>query len=177
MKKVNKKKQKQPTKKKYGLPKYKYQNRKLKHPVDCDDTNEIVTTYDDYLATVHWRTKRIKIAEQNLFTCQICGKHIPNCFEIHHKTYERLGRELDSDLMCLCDECHKAEHKKIAQQRAVDKAKHDYETLPQRLRDTPNVKGKLDLIISVPKCYARFKKYIEMFADELEKSLDKDKNI
>ena len=37
--------------------------------------------------------------------CERC-KRRPDVFEVHHLNYDRLGRELDSDLQALCPACH-----------------------------------------------------------------------
>lgn len=33
-------------------------------------------------------------------------------FDVHHKTYDRIGDELLDDLVLLCKSCHKAQHGK-----------------------------------------------------------------
>lgn len=38
----------------------------------------------------------------------IPGKVSP--MQIHHLTYERLGAELDEDLIAICEKCHRAMH-------------------------------------------------------------------
>ena len=49
--------------------------------------------------------------------------------EVHHKTYERFTRELPSDLMVVCTECHKeqdrirAEESQARGRRALRKAR------------------------------------------------------
>ena len=71
----------------------------------CKDTGEIVHDYKSYLNTRHWQIKRLQIAKYRKYTCEICGK---NCREtnnranIHHKTYVRIGNELNKDLSYLC---------------------------------------------------------------------------
>ena len=44
--------------------------------------------------------------------CERCGH--PHSLELHHKTYERLGRELTSDLEVLCRRCHESADKERA---------------------------------------------------------------
>jgi 5-methylcytosine-specific restriction endonuclease McrA len=41
--------------------------------------------------------------------CQACGNRKPP-LHVHHKTYERFGKELLTDLVGLCDTCHKKVH-------------------------------------------------------------------
>ncbi len=61
--------------------------------------------YKEYLQTPHWKRKR----EDKLRTvgrrCQVCN-HGPHNLDVHHRTYERLGEELDQDLTFLCRACH-----------------------------------------------------------------------
>lgn len=80
----------------------------------CKDTKEVVIGYDAYLHTKHWKTKRRKIYLLRNKTCQMCKKVIKNgeSYNVHHKNYNRVGNEKDSDLMLLCPECHKLLHKK-----------------------------------------------------------------
>ena len=68
--------------------------------------------YLDYLSSDKWKQKRIKIAEQRNYTCELCNKVCNNIFHIHHLTYEHLGYEEDDELMFLCEECHKNIHDK-----------------------------------------------------------------
>lgn len=51
------------------------------------------------------RTRALKAVN---FCCERCGSK--RGLEVHHKTYERLGREWDQDLEVLCDDCHIGEH-------------------------------------------------------------------
>lgn len=81
-------------------------NKKIK----CRDTNEFVIGYKDYLLTNHWKLKRIEVANREKYTCEICGEYIPFGFNIHHKSYKRLGNEKSNDLMFLCEKCHTELH-------------------------------------------------------------------
>lgn len=65
--------------------------------------------YDRYMRSDKWRRRRlIKIANAG-YRCEDCGKKMFDAskFQVHHKTYERLGRELDEDLSCKCRRCHR----------------------------------------------------------------------
>ena len=66
------------------------------------------TEYDEYLQSDHWlETVRIKRwVEGN--KCEICGS--PHKLQVHHLTYERLGRENLSDLQLVCEYHHKKIH-------------------------------------------------------------------
>jgi hypothetical protein len=61
--------------------------------------------YQDYLKTEHWQGQRKEALLCALYRCQVCNTDaLP--LEVHHRTYERLGCELPSDLFVLCEQCH-----------------------------------------------------------------------
>lgn len=63
--------------------------------------------YSKYVNTDCWRLRRDNFIRR--FTlCELCG-HSPSS-QVHHLTYERLGKELDSDLVASCEGCHRAMH-------------------------------------------------------------------
>jgi len=57
-----------------------------------------------YLRSAHWRARRARAIARAGGSCERCGK--PGRLEVHHVTYERLGRERDRDLRALCHRCH-----------------------------------------------------------------------
>lgn len=63
--------------------------------------------YAAYLRTKHWRDLRARVLQRWQGQCEECGERAR---EVHHKTYERLGREHMQDLTPLCDDCHRREH-------------------------------------------------------------------
>ena len=67
--------------------------------------------YPDYLQTTHWQAQRAAALERAGHRCQVCNgaEHL----DTHHRTYERLGRELPSDLTVLCRACHARFHDKM----------------------------------------------------------------
>lgn len=68
--------------------------------------------YKDYLKTIYWKIiKQIKLRAAD-YTCQKC--EIKDILEVHHETYKHKGLEFIffDDLICLCEKCHKEEHKK-----------------------------------------------------------------
>lgn len=67
--------------------------------------------YRKYLKSPEWAAKRIQIIVRDNRQCQHCrvgGKYL----QVHHKTYDRFGAELLTDLITLCPTCHQAEHRK-----------------------------------------------------------------
>lgn len=69
--------------------------------------------HQQYLGSPEWKEKRRKIIMQRQGRCEKC--HTEGNLEIHHKTYARIGRELDKDLLVLCTRCHIKEHQREAQ--------------------------------------------------------------
>jgi hypothetical protein len=63
--------------------------------------------YSEYLKSEHWQNFRVKILKEYP-VCQFC-KYDKN-LQIHHETYERLGREEPSDVLVLCGNCHCKRH-------------------------------------------------------------------
>lgn len=63
--------------------------------------------YQKYLKTRHWQKTRKQAMRKARGRCKKCGKAAR---DIHHKTYKRVGKEKQSDLMALCRECHQKQH-------------------------------------------------------------------
>lgn len=66
------------------------------------------SSYADYLKTEHWQEVRKKALERAGYHCQLCSSK--DSLQAHHNSYERLGHELDSDLVVLCNSCHEKHH-------------------------------------------------------------------
>ncbi len=65
-------------------------------------------TYKDYLNSEHWNSVKNEYFNKNPYRCYFCGsKYFLN---LHHITYDRLGKEDLSDLVYLCKRCHKYTH-------------------------------------------------------------------
>lgn len=63
---------------------------------------------EEYLKTREWKVKRNRALIQAGNRCQVCASTYR--LEVHHRTYERLGDELLSDLVVLCRSCHQHYH-------------------------------------------------------------------
>jgi hypothetical protein len=66
--------------------------------------------YREYLQSPLWqstRERRLQIAGRR---CEFAGCKAMFGLNVHHVSYERLGRELDSDLEVLCERHHLARH-------------------------------------------------------------------
>ena len=60
--------------------------------------------YETYIKSPEWKEKAKQAKARAGYRCQVC-----NCaehLEAHHRTYDRLGFELDTDITVLCDTCH-----------------------------------------------------------------------
>ena len=71
-------------------------------------TAEFEHKYNAYIKSAQWRNIRamlIKDASNQCSKCKALG-YSSRPLEIHHKTYERLGRESLNDLEVLCKSCH-----------------------------------------------------------------------
>ncbi len=63
--------------------------------------------YETYLRSPRWKKFRHEIIEYRAFRCQDCltlGSFYT--LQVHHLNYERLGKELPSDVLVLCSTCH-----------------------------------------------------------------------
>jgi hypothetical protein len=67
-------------------------------------------SYPEYLLTREWRTRRREALERAGHRCQVCNRDYG--LHVHHRTYERRGRELPGDLTVLCYLCHALFHGK-----------------------------------------------------------------
>ena len=66
--------------------------------------------YADYLQTPEWSARRQRAFKRAWFRCQLCNSS-KGGLNVHHRTYERLGDERDSDLIVLCEKCHEIFHR------------------------------------------------------------------
>lgn len=67
--------------------------------------------YQTYLKSRKWDTIRRKVLKRDEYRCQLNYSHT-GPLHVHHKTYERIGKERLSDLITLCESCHKMVHGK-----------------------------------------------------------------
>lgn len=69
-----------------------------------------MVSYTAYMNSAAWRTNPVRLRELEAagFQCRLCpnSRATGHKLEAHHRTYERLGRERDGDLVALCSECH-----------------------------------------------------------------------
>ena len=64
--------------------------------------------YQAHMRSNKWRKTKKRVLIFWDFKCATCNQKTQ--LTVHHRTYERLGAELITDLVPLCDDCHKAVH-------------------------------------------------------------------
>jgi hypothetical protein len=84
----------------------------LKRPVEVyGEPEEPKSRYYDYLKSDQWQLKRKSMLWFAGNRCQICNvAGVRMTLDVHHRTYERIGHELPSDLFVLCRACHRTFH-------------------------------------------------------------------
>jgi hypothetical protein len=71
----------------------------------------MTVNYLDYLQSIEWLQLCARALEYYGNRCAICNS--PDNLQVHHRTYERLGQELITDVTILCDECHKLNSRRL----------------------------------------------------------------
>lgn len=71
--------------------------------------------YRHYLRTPEWRRTRAAALRRAGGSCSLDVTHTDG-LEVHHRTYERLGEELLTDVVVLCHACHWLHHKEHGRQ-------------------------------------------------------------
>ena len=64
-------------------------------------------SYSDYLKSATWRDVKQRYRESDLSQICMCGE---TKVDLHHTTYERVGREELEDFVPLCRLCHEQAH-------------------------------------------------------------------
>lgn len=65
--------------------------------------------YKTYLASDEWKIRRKVALDAAENRCQLCNSD-KRPHHVHHRTYERCGRETAADLIVLCKDCHEQFH-------------------------------------------------------------------
>ena len=70
--------------------------------------------YLDYLNSDHFKALRERILEVWGHRCAVCYEHQDSTtIDIHHRTYHRLHKEIDTDVIPLCRRCHDLFHDSV----------------------------------------------------------------
>jgi len=64
--------------------------------------------YCNYLTSYNWRTRRRAYLDSVGRCCDGCQDNWADV--VHHRSYQTLGHEPDSDLEALCHDCHARRH-------------------------------------------------------------------
>jgi len=75
--------------------------------------------YADYLRSAHWLAIRTEALRWWGNKCCVCKQ---KATEVHHNTYDRIGRELLTDLVAVCRACHTRIHGRMMRGNDVFKA-------------------------------------------------------
>lgn len=63
--------------------------------------------YYAYIRSDAWRQVKIRYLKSELPNhCYVCHAPWSNALQFHHRSYERLGNELLSDIVPVCQRCH-----------------------------------------------------------------------
>lgn len=75
-----------------------------------NDVNELTRKdkYDAYIESPQWSLRRQAYFEVHPKQCRGCKSQ--DKIHLHHNTYDRMGAELDTDLVPLCIQCHELVH-------------------------------------------------------------------
>lgn len=91
------------------LPQKRPKKKKYRIPIQIGKRVEGLR-YKDYMKSKEWRKRRTMYFAKFGNKCVVC-KGSRNV-GLHHLSYERLGGELDEDLVALCWHCHYKYHEK-----------------------------------------------------------------
>jgi 5-methylcytosine-specific restriction endonuclease McrA len=83
-----------------AVAKAKRSEPKVRQPTDDVWWQE----YKRYIASDEWRTRREVAIRKAGERCQVCN--MGGALDVHHRTYVRLGSEMEDDLTVLCRTCH-----------------------------------------------------------------------
>ena len=67
-------------------------------------------SYESYLKSPRWRLLREQVAFIWSNRCALCYQEFSKEYHVHHRCYDRLGKEDQTDVLPLCPECHKLFH-------------------------------------------------------------------
>lgn len=108
--------------------------RPVAQAIDAERLAELrAMPYRQYLRTPEWKRTRAAALLRAGNACSLDVTHTEN-LEVHHRTYERLGAELMSDLTVLCHACHQLYHGENGRPRRKQSAKLAKSRKPSLLR-------------------------------------------
>lgn len=70
-------------------------------------------SYNAYLRTPAWRSKRAQVMQRSGGWCEGCRQQAAT--QVHHLTYKHVKNEFLWELVAICDECHDRAHSSAAE--------------------------------------------------------------
>ena len=101
----------------------------------------MITTLKAYYKTPHWKGITAPLLKADDTVCAICGrphwhiyknkpgKRLARKFNIHHVSYDNIGREKKGDVVPLCYSCHMMGHDLEKISRAIPHLRPVYDLL------------------------------------------------
>lgn len=65
-------------------------------------------SYAVYLGTPQWKERKMEITQLQGYRCADCGSE--ERLHVHHEHYRTVRNEFPSDLVALCQHCHRNRH-------------------------------------------------------------------
>lgn len=75
--------------------------------------------YAIYIASAKWRLFRQQVLFRDKDRCVLCNDN--GALEVHHRTYERLGKEQLEDCYTLCPRCHEVVTNMLRRERYANR--------------------------------------------------------
>lgn len=71
--------------------------------------------YNQYMNSYQWEVTKKKYYSRHGKECRACKTNLD--LHVHHLSYDKLGAEEDTDLVCLCQKCHNYVHRYIKERK------------------------------------------------------------
>lgn len=83
----------------------------------CADTNELISSFDRYLKSRHWKLKKQEFRESSFYNgrCYKCWKAKAGIKIIHKDKSQELGDEAMEELLAVCPSCFNRYHSGIGE--------------------------------------------------------------
>lgn len=104
---------------------------------DSKNTGNHNDVYNSYLRSKAWEDKRTQVLKRDGSRCVCCNTQ---AVDVHHKTYENIGKEPLSDLASMCKSCHNATHERLqSSSQAQQFFDRVYEQTKERASNAPPI--------------------------------------
>jgi 5-methylcytosine-specific restriction endonuclease McrA len=111
--------------------------------------------YTGYISSPEWRQKAEEAKSKAGYRCQVCNRSRTEVqLDAHHRTYERLGNELQEDITVLCRECHQLYEDA---KKSLAKPTPESVTEPVKFGVCIRCKQSISLDRNTPYCYSCFR--------------------